>query len=314
MKYIKKPVEIEAVKWNGNRVSEVTEWISKALDENVIIRYGNEVHINTLEGVMKASPGDYIIKGVNGELYPCKPDIFEKTYQAGSVGDISDGYHSFNELYEYRMLYNAAFFNELAKSEEVKVCKSWKHSDGQDCFGGGWFIVMAELPTGQISNHYEAKDWNLFRVPEVLIAPEWDGHTPKEAAERLKYYVHTRLMSKNLGDAVRGVKHGMLARRRCWNGKFIFMRPADTLSVDFVVNKVKSLPVSFRSSVANSKNMNEQIQFGAYLCMRDSDGSVINGWVPTQEDILADDWIVSDIIFDRPFNSDECHEGCCDPA
>jgi hypothetical protein len=56
------------------------------------------------------------------------------------------------------MLYNAAFFNELAKGD-IKVCKSYKHYDGEECFGGGWFIVMAELPTGQISNHYENRYW-----------------------------------------------------------------------------------------------------------------------------------------------------------
>lgn len=80
MKYKKKPVVIEAVKWNGDKISEVTDWISKALDAGVIMRLGNEVKIHTLEGIMTASSGDYIIKGVNGEIYPCKPDIFEKTY------------------------------------------------------------------------------------------------------------------------------------------------------------------------------------------------------------------------------------------
>lgn len=79
-KFKKKPVIIEAVRWDGNRVSKVTNWISKALEENVIIRYGNEVKISTLEGIMTACAGDYIIKGVNGEIYPCKPDIFNKTY------------------------------------------------------------------------------------------------------------------------------------------------------------------------------------------------------------------------------------------
>ena len=80
MKYKKKQVIIEAVKWNGNIISEVTDWISKALDEGVIIRFGNEVKIHTLEGIMTANPGDYIIKGIKGEIYPCKPDIFEETY------------------------------------------------------------------------------------------------------------------------------------------------------------------------------------------------------------------------------------------
>ena len=60
---------------------------------------------------------------------------------------------------------------------------------GEECFGGGWFIVMANLPTGQVSNHYELKDWDLFKVPEKEFADEWDGHTPQEAAKRLYEYL-----------------------------------------------------------------------------------------------------------------------------
>lgn len=82
----------------------------------------------------------------------------DKIFEKLDMGNVSDGYHTFNELYRYRMLYNAAFFNELAKGD-VKVCKSHKHYDGEECFGGGWFIVMAELTTGQISNHYENRYW-----------------------------------------------------------------------------------------------------------------------------------------------------------
>lgn len=107
------------------------------------------------------------------------------------VGEISDGFHTFNELYYYRMLYNAAFFNRLPKE---KVHKSKRHHTGEECFGGWGFIVMAELPTGQISNHYEMKWWDLFNIPEKEIADEWDGHTPKEAAERLYKFI---LMDKN---------------------------------------------------------------------------------------------------------------------
>ena len=102
------------------------------------------------------------------------------------MGEVSDGYHTFNELYYYRMLYNAAFFNLLPKEW---VHKSKRHHTGEECFGGGWFIVMANLPTGQISNHYELKDWDLFKVPEKEIADEWDGHTPQEAADRLRKYL-----------------------------------------------------------------------------------------------------------------------------
>lgn len=103
--------------------------------------------------------------------------------------NVSDGYHTFGELYRYRMLYNAAFFNQLAKSGIIKTCKSYKHYDGEECFGGGWFIVMAELPTGQISNHYENQYWNLFNVPEQEKGFKWDGHSPNDAADRIEAYL-----------------------------------------------------------------------------------------------------------------------------
>jgi len=116
-------------------------------------------------------------------------------------GHYHDGYHTFNELYEFRKVYNAALFNEWAKSSVVttptesitsdkplfNVHKSWKHHDGELCFGGGWFIVVAMLPTGQISNHYKAEDWDLFNIPETETALyEFDGHTAQDVLQRLK--------------------------------------------------------------------------------------------------------------------------------
>lgn len=104
-------------------------------------------------------------------------------------GNISDGYHTFNELYEYRLLYNASMFNELAKQKLYDVHKSKRHSGGEECFGGGWFIVQAQLPTGQISNHYEMKDWDLFQIPEKEKANPYDGHTPQDVVKRLREFL-----------------------------------------------------------------------------------------------------------------------------
>jgi hypothetical protein len=103
-------------------------------------------------------------------------------------GNYSDGYHTFNELYEFRKTYNAALFNEWAKFDipQYNVHKSIRHHDGEYCFGGGWFIVVAVLPTGQISNHYELKDWDLFKIPAKDRALfEFDGHTSSDVAARL---------------------------------------------------------------------------------------------------------------------------------
>lgn len=105
------------------------------------------------------------------------------------TGEVSDGYHTFNELYHYRALYNAAFFNESKHYNNTRTHKSWRHSDGEKCFGGGWFIVMTNLPTGQISNHYEAKYWDMFHIEERETADPWDGHTPQEAADRLEAWL-----------------------------------------------------------------------------------------------------------------------------
>jgi hypothetical protein len=101
-----------------------------------------------------------------------------------AAGEASDGYHTHNELYEYRMLYNA--HSALGwRSFGYPVVKSRRHSDGEPCFGGGWFIVVAQLSTGQVSNHYRDEHWDLFDVPEVELAPEYDGHTPADVAVRL---------------------------------------------------------------------------------------------------------------------------------
>ena len=78
MKFRKKPVVIEAIQYLGNNLVEVANFMN---DEYDFHPKNEEIIIRTLEGDMKASIGDWIIKGVNGEFYPCKPEIFEKTYE-----------------------------------------------------------------------------------------------------------------------------------------------------------------------------------------------------------------------------------------
>ena len=77
MKFRKKPVVIEAFRWMHD---EVPDWWKEMKNLFIHVPTG-EVMISTLEGNVTAQPGDYIIKGVKGELYPCKPDIFEMTYE-----------------------------------------------------------------------------------------------------------------------------------------------------------------------------------------------------------------------------------------
>lgn len=75
-KYRKKSVIIEAIQWTNKNLSEIDDFMGEIVEIKV-----TTLVIHTLEGDMGASIGDYIIKGVNGEFYPCKPDIFAKTYE-----------------------------------------------------------------------------------------------------------------------------------------------------------------------------------------------------------------------------------------
>lgn len=83
MKYRKKPVVIEAIQWNNRKIicPPGPEWFAEAEEKGIIYLTGDILRIKTLEGEMITQPGDYIIQGVKGEIYPCKPEIFEQTYE-----------------------------------------------------------------------------------------------------------------------------------------------------------------------------------------------------------------------------------------
>ena len=98
------------------------------------------------------------------------------------------------------------------------------------------------------------------------------------------------------GQALESLKRGHLVARKGWNGKgmFIFMRPEDSLPTNMIVNQVKSLPESFKRWVANNYGDSEtdRIKFTAYLCMKAADGTIVNGWLASQTDMLANDWVI----------------------
>lgn len=98
-KYVKKPIVIEAIQWTGKNLIDIYAFLCDKSREEIIKEINHDfqdthvwgnyesniiqggLYISTLEGKLKSDIGDYIIKGVNGEFYPCKPDIFAKTYE-----------------------------------------------------------------------------------------------------------------------------------------------------------------------------------------------------------------------------------------
>jgi hypothetical protein len=100
----------------------------------------------------------------------------------------------------------------------------------------------------------------------------------------------------SFGQALKSIQRGRLVTRQGWNGKgmFIFQRPEDSLPTNIIVNQVKSLPESFKRWVSDNYGDSEsdKIKFTAYLCMKAADGTVVNGWLASQTDMLASDWMI----------------------
>lgn len=100
--------------------------------------------------------------------------INKKIYKLGYKGKISDGSHTFEELYYHRMV----LFATICNQNKDKAWKSKKHDD--DTMFENYFIVGIETREGTYTYHYELKYWGMFEVRELINAPEWDGHTPDD--------------------------------------------------------------------------------------------------------------------------------------
>lgn len=94
----------------------------------------------------------------------------------GDVGKVSDGYHTFDDLYTQRLILTAVIVRD-----HPDICwKSRRHNNGDLCFDGGYFIVGIDTPAGPYTYHYEDKYWGLFDCTELTVGKKWDGHTSED--------------------------------------------------------------------------------------------------------------------------------------
>lgn len=104
----------------------------------------------------------------------------------------------------------------------------------------------------------------------------------------------------NFGQAIEALKEGKRVAREGWNGKgmFIFQRPSDNLDLETVVHRIKSIPQTVKDFFAQQNEQGRDgsslIPFTSYLCMYAADGSIVNGWLASQTDMLAEDWVILD--------------------
>ena len=129
----------------------------------------NDGLILTFDGATGYFPKEFIIEAIKTH-----------TKVRNNIGDFSDGYHTFNELYHHR----AVLFSVICNKMPEKAWKSKLHDTG-DMFNG-MFIVGIETEQGQATYHYDIEPyWDMFKVKELEKAPKWDGHTPADAIQRI---------------------------------------------------------------------------------------------------------------------------------
>lgn len=127
-----------------------------------------------------------IAKDYNINVQSNVDDMFETMFEIffdGDMGEVSDGYHTFNQLYHQR----AVLFATIVNQNKDLAWKSFKHSDGNYCFdkNGEWFIVGIDTPEGSYTYHYSKEYWNMFNCKELEFAKEWDGHTENDVTRLL---------------------------------------------------------------------------------------------------------------------------------
>jgi len=115
-----------------------------------------------------------------------KDIILHQLNNIDTIGELSDGYHTFDSLYHQRLV----LFASLVNLNKDMCWKTKRHEDGEECFGGDWFLVCIETPDGPYSYHYELKDWDMFECQEIDKAKPFDGHTDKDVERLLSLKNH----------------------------------------------------------------------------------------------------------------------------
>ena len=172
----------------NNKVGKITEIMDTELYEyNIRVTFYNEnmeEHNNCCFNENELELSDELI-GYNFNTND--NENTEEDEPKKDLGELSDGYHTFNELYYHRTILFSLFVNY---HPEISW-KSHKHFDGS--MYDGYFIVGATTPEGDYSYHCKLEYWDMFKVPEVDHSPQWDGHKPEDITRLLS-------LSETLGN------------------------------------------------------------------------------------------------------------------
>lgn len=258
-RYVKKPIAIEAVKWKGFNNDEIKDFAGDNVKIEVI-REGDadngippsvNCSIETLEGVMTANVGDYIIKGVNGEFYPCKSDIFEKTY-----------------VKEPDTFLDRLYIEDSDLTEKYEKCSAFVDSD-----------KFRET----IKEDYPA--FLLYLQREAMGSYLGTLHNRIEYANGSKTKPDTKY---GFGEAIIALKFGLAIRRDGWNGKglMVFKQVPTHIEGD-IIPKMQSLPQSAKDLILEGNGF---IDYTSQCLIYNENTGRADSWVPSISDVFAEDW------------------------
>jgi hypothetical protein len=261
----KKPVVIEAITFtelvqfgrdNGANIVNDMPW-SFQYKGHPITHENDECYlIPTLEGTLRFTPNDVLITGIQGEIYPCKKDIFNDTY----------------ELVEKTTELTFEEANEFLKIGECIALPEWS---------GFWFgkkneEILVLTKEGLILNtpdeqYKQRNDWKVVTPNETQqnLLKEYFNEKPKELPQHLTF-----------GNAVEALKQGLKVSRKGWNGlgMFLYLVPGST----FKVNREPLLSIYTEGT---------EINYRPHIDLKTADGSIAT-WSPSGSDALAEDWII----------------------
>lgn len=249
MKFRKKPVEIEAVQFRTDTFIEVMDFCPVAKGMHYDEEKGQYyLTIPTLEGEMRASEGDYIIKGVKGEFYPCKPDIFAQTYEP-----VEDSTKSmmFKQAYEA--------LKQGAKIKRPHWRGFWTKENG---------TITMHCKDGSVIPFLETED--IFVDLDNVVAEDWKVVEDYDVKQ-------LNITTFTFGEAISNLKRGKKVARKGWNGKGQYIELATSISY-----------VNTRSEIINVEHNDIGNKAIAFV----GTSGVQMGWLASQSDMLAEDWIV----------------------
>ena len=178
-------------------------------------------------------------KEVNGARYSRLAIEALEHEPCEDMGEVSDGYHTFNQLYHQR----AVLFATIVNQNKDKSWKSFKHSDGNYCFdsNGEWFIVGIDTPQGSYTYHYAKDYWDMFNCEELECGKEWDGHTEEDVTRLLSLEQELCEDAISRQDAIRIAEQGQIQGYIWQFKKLIELPPVSSLE-----KSNKWIPVSER--------------------------------------------------------------------